>query len=145
MFKALAPNSNAGAAEARRFQVNGIDAASATVGATTQTGPVDVTVVAYAFDTRTAYHFVLVTAQGTGVGPFQSLVGSVRRLSANEAAAIRPRRIRVVTVGRGDTVATLAARMAYPTMQVERFRVLNGLSGNAAVRAGQKVKLVVFG
>jgi predicted Zn-dependent protease len=145
VLKALAPNSNLEGGAARRFQVNGIDAGSTTVGATTQSGPVDVTVVAYAAEAKAAYHFVLVTAQGTGVGPFQSLVGSFRRLSANEAAAIKPRRIRVVTVGRSDTVATLAARMAYPTMQAERFRVLNALAADAVVRPGQKVKLVVIG
>lgn len=145
VFKALSPNSNLEVGAARRFQVNGIDAASATVGATTQSGPVDVTVVAYATDAKTAYHFMLVTAQGSGVGPFQSLVGSLRRLSATEAASVKARRIKVVTVGRADTVATLAARMAYPTMQVERFRVLNAIPADATVRAGQKVKLVVIG
>ncbi|UVO53456.1 M48 family metalloprotease [Sphingomonas sp. SUN039] len=145
VFKALAPNSNLDAAAARRFQVGGMDAASATVGATTQSGPVDVTVVAYAAEAKAAYHFVLITAQGSGIGPFQSLVNSVRRLSASESAAIKPRRIKVVTVGRTDTVATLAARMAYPAMQAERFRVLNGLAADAVVRPGQKVKLVVIG
>jgi predicted Zn-dependent protease len=145
VFKGLAPNSNLDAGAARKLQVNGIEAASATLGATTQSGPVDVTVVAYAFDAKAAYHFVLVTAQGSGVGPFQSLMNSVRRLSAAEAAGVKPRRIRVVTVGRSDTVATLAARMAYPTMQIERFRVLNALSADATVRAGQRVKLVVIG
>ena len=144
VFKGLAPDSTSEGIAPRRFQVGGIDAASATVGATTQSGPVDVTVVAYAMDAKTAYHFVLVTAQGSGIGPFQSLIESFRRLSASEVAAIKPRRIRVVTIGRADTVATLAARMAYPTMQVERFRVLNAIPAEASVRAGQKVKLITF-
>jgi predicted Zn-dependent protease len=145
VLKALSPDSNLDIGTARRFQVGGIDAARTTVGATTQSGPVDVTVVAYAAEAKAAYHFVLVTAQGAGIGPFQSLVDSFRRLSASEAAAIKPRRIKVVTVGRRDTVATLAARMAYPTMQAERFRVLNALAADAVVRPGQKVKLVVIG
>ena len=144
IFKGLAPNSNLEVGAARQFQVNGIDAASATVGATTQSGPVDVTVVAYAADAKTAYHFMLVTAQGSGVGPFQSLVGSLRRLSVPEAAAIKPRRVRVVTVRPSDTIASLAARMAYSTMQVERFRVLNALTPNAPLRSGQKIKLITF-
>jgi predicted Zn-dependent protease len=145
VFKSIAPNSNIETGGARRFQVNGIDAASATAGANTQSGPVDVTVIAYAADAKTAYHFMLVTAQGSGTGPFQSLVDSFRRLSASEAAAIKPQRIKVVTVGRADTLATLAARMAYPTMQLERFRVLNALTPDAALRPGQKIKLVVIG
>lgn len=145
VLKSLAPQNNLDVPPARKFLANGIDAASVTVGAATQSGPVDVTVVAYAVEPRTAYHFVLVAAQGSAVGPFRPLIESFRRLSATEVAAIKPRRIKVVTVGRNDSVVTLAARMAYPSLQAERFRVLNGLGPNDVVRPGQKVKLVVIG
>ena len=73
------------------------------------------------------------------------MVQSLSRISAGEAAAIRPRVIDLVTVGRGDTVQSLAGRMAYRDFQVERFRVLNGLAANAALVPGQRVKLVVYG
>ena len=53
--------------------------------------------------------------------------------------------IDVVTVKSGDTVQSLARRMAYSDSQVERFRVLNGLTSNENVRPGQKVKIVVRG
>ena len=54
--------------------------------------------------------------------------------------------IDIVTVGSKDTVATLAARMAYPNLQTERFLVLNGIPvGTTRVAAGRKVKLVVWG
>ncbi len=129
----------------RRFQVNGIDAASATARANSQSGPVDVTVVAYAFDAKTAWQFVLITAAGSGTGPFAPLVGSMRRLSAAEGAQIKPRRVRVIAVRLGDTVASLAGRMAYSTLQTERFRILNALAPNAVVRPGQRVKLIVYG
>jgi predicted Zn-dependent protease len=129
----------------RRFQVNGIDAASATARANSQSGPVDVTVVAYAFDAKTAWQFVLITAAGSGTGPFAPLVGSMRRLSAAEGAQIKSRRVRVIAVRPGDTVASLAGRMAYSTLQTERFRILNALAPNAVVRPGQRVKLIVFG
>lgn len=145
VLAALSPGSNATIDGVRRFQVNGMSAASASVSANTQSGPVDVTVVAYAVDADTAYHFVTVTAQGSGIGPFAPLVDSLRRLSAAEASAIKPRRVKVVTVAANDTVATLAARMAYSSLQAERFRVLNGLAPNATVRAGQKVKLIIIG
>jgi predicted Zn-dependent protease len=145
VLKALAPDSAVNVPPARKFGANGVDAASVTVGASTASGPVDVTVVAYAVEPRAAYHFVLVAAQGSGTGPFTPMVDSFRRLTQTEAAAIKPRRIKVVAVGRGDSVATLAARMAYPTLQVERFRVLNGLAPDAVVRPGQKIKLVVIG
>ena len=53
--------------------------------------------------------------------------------------------IDVVTVQRGDTVASLSRRMAYSTGQEARFRVLNALDSNEGLQAGQQVKLVVRG
>ena len=73
------------------------------------------------------------------------MVDSFRRLTSQEAAAIRPRVIDVVTVQRGDTVQSLAQRMAYRDFKVDRFRSLNGLVANASLIPGQKVKLVVYG
>ena len=48
-----------------------------------------------------------------------------------------------LTVARGDTVASLARRMAYPSAQEERFLVLNALRAGEALVPGQKVKIVV--
>ena len=126
-------------------QVNGINAAYSTARANTQSGQVDVTIFAYAFDATRAYHFVIIAPAGQGVGPFSSLTQSVRRMTATEAAAVKPRMIQVVTVKSGDTVASLSARMAYSTLQAERFRTLNALPAGAALRPGQRVKIVVYG
>lgn len=52
-------------------------------------------------------------------------------------------RVRVVTVGAGDTVDTLSARMAFPSYRRERFLVLNGLDPNKPLRPGSLVKLIV--
>ena len=49
----------------------------------------------------------------------------------------------LVTVGRGDTVQSLADRMAYTNARLERFRVLNGLSAGDSLAPGRKVKIVV--
>jgi predicted Zn-dependent protease len=69
---------------------------------------------------------------------------SVRRLSSQEASAIKPRRISIVTVRSKDTIESLAQRMAYRDLQVERFLTLNALSSNATLTPGQKLKLVVY-
>jgi predicted Zn-dependent protease len=129
----------------QRTTVNGIPAAYSTARVQSQQGVVDVTVFAYQFEQNRAYHFALITQGGQGIGPFASMVQSVRRLSQQEAAAIRPRVVQIHTVAAGDTVQSLAQRMAYPTFQQERFRVLNGLAANEALRPGQRVKLVVYG
>jgi predicted Zn-dependent protease len=129
----------------RSTSVNGIPAAYTTARAQTQQGVVDVSVFAYQWDANTAYHFVMLTRGGTGIGPFGPMVSSLRRLSTSEAAAIRPRVIDVVTVRPGDTIQSLAGRMAYNDLQVERFMTLNGLRTNAALRPGDKMKIVVYG
>jgi predicted Zn-dependent protease len=127
----------------RRTTVNGLPAAYATARANTGRGQVDVTIFAYEFSRDRAYHFQAITAAGRA-GVFNGMFGSMRRISSAEAARVVPRRIDVVTVGPRDTVQSLAARMAYSDAQVDRFRVLNGLRSNDALRPGQKVKLVVY-
>ncbi len=134
-----------GYARPRATTINGIPAAYSTARVNAQSGQVDLTVVAYRWDSNTAYHFAMIVPAGSGLGPFESMVGSLSRISASEAAAIRPRVIEVVTVGPRDTVASLSARMAYNDYKEDRFRVLNGLIGGAAPRPGQKVKIVVYG
>jgi predicted Zn-dependent protease len=129
----------------RTTTVNGIDAAYAMTRASTQSGPVDVTVFAYQFAPGTAYQFVTITPQGSGLGAFVPLIDSMHRLNASEASNVRAKRIQVVTVKAGDTIETLANRMAYSNYRMERFLALNGLAADARLRAGDKVKLVVSG
>lgn len=129
----------------RQTTVNGLPAAYMTTRVTTQNGAVDLSVFAYRFSSDRAYHFAMITQAGQGIGPFNSMVGSLAPISAQEAANVRPRVIDVITVQRGDTVQSLARRMAYDNFQVERFLSLNGLSSNSTLQAGRKVKIVVFG
>jgi len=146
VFQALAGNGErVSFSDVRTSTVNGIDTASASARANTQSGAVDVTVFAYRFGQDAAYHFLTITPQGSGLGPFRSLIDSMRRLNDAEAAAIKSRRIQVVTVKPGDTITNLSARMAYGSLKQERFLALNGLKADARLQAGQKVKLVVLG
>jgi len=125
--------------------VNGIPAAYVIGRANTSSGAIDVSVFAYQWDADTIYHFVALTRAGQGLAPFAPMVNSLRRISPAEAAAIRPRIIDVVTVARGDTVQSLANRMAYRDYRVDRFLALNGLAANSPLVPGQKVKLVIYG
>ncbi len=74
---------------------------------------------------------------------FRESVSSFRRMTMQESEKIQPLRIKVVTVGANDTVATMARRMAVSSHQLARFRILNGLSPKAELKPGQKVKMVV--
>ncbi len=125
-----------------RTTVNGLPAAYGTARVNNGQSQVDVTVFAYEFDNSTAYHFAAITPAGQA-GVFNSLYQSMRRIGANEAGSVVPRRLDIVTAGRGDTVRTLAARMAYTDAQEARFRVLNGLSSNDQVVPGRQYKIVV--
>ncbi len=129
----------------QRATINGIPAAFVNGRTQTRSGVVDVSVMAYQFDRDTAYHFVTLTRAGQGMQPFAMMFDSLRRISPGEAAAIRPRVIDVVNVRAGETVESLASRMAYRDYRVERFRSLNGLSPGFRLVPGQKVKLVVYG
>ena len=126
----------------QRTTVNGIPAAVGTARVNTGQNTVDVAVFAYEFGNDRAYHFQAITPANR-MSTFTPMFNSMRRISQSEAAAVVPRRIDVVTVGSGDTVASLSQRMAYDRAQEQRFRVLNGLGSSDTVRAGQKVKLVV--
>lgn len=129
----------------RSTTVNGLPVAYTTTRVQSQQGQVDVSVFAYQWDNSRAYHFVTITRAGSGLGPFGSMVTSLARMSASEAARIRPRVIDVVNVRPGDTIQSLAGRMAYNDYRLERFLTLNGMGSNSALTPGQKAKLVVYG
>jgi len=136
-------NSRVPEGEVRRTTVNGIPAAWRTIRASTQSSQVDATVFAYDFGGGKAYHFLLLTAAGQGIGPFTSMVQSVQRLTPQEATAIKPRRVSVITVKAGDTVQSLSRRMAYPDYQLDRFLTLNALTAQSVLRPGQRVKIII--
>jgi predicted Zn-dependent protease len=73
---------------------------------------------------------------------FVDSMKSFRPLKAGEAKPKPTPRIRIVTVASGDTVNSLAERMAVQEKKVEWFRMLNGLEAGAEVKAGDKVKVV---
>ncbi|MGB3711497.1 MAG: M48 family metalloprotease [Erythrobacter sp.] len=127
-----------------RTTVNGIPAVYGQARVNNGQQQVDVTVFAYEFGNDRAYHFAAITPAGRS-NVFGSMFQSMRRISQAEASQVVPRQIDVVTVQRGDTVASLARRMAYETGQIERFRVLNSLGSNDQLQVGQQVKLVVRG
>ncbi len=137
-------NNNLAPQSIQRTTVNGIRAAYGQARVNNGQNQVDVTIFAYEFANDRAYHFAAITPAGNA-NTFSAMFQSMRRISASEAAQVIPRRLQVVTVQRGDTVAGLARRMAYDTGQVQRFRVLNALGTNDGLVAGQKVKLVVRG
>lgn len=128
--------------EIRRTTVNDIPAFYTNAVVNTQQGQRAVSVFAYEWAPGMAYHFVTITAANTN--PFDQMFSSMSRLTSAQAAAVKPRKLRVVSAGPRDTIGTLAGRMAYTSLQTERFLALNGLPSNAVIRAGQKLKIVTY-
>lgn len=129
-------------AQMERTTVNGLPAAYGVARVNNGNSQVDVVIYAYEFARDRAYHFVAIAPAGRAA-TFNPMFQSMRRITAAEAGAVIPKKLQVVTVARGDTVASLARRMAYPSAQEERFLVLNALRAGEALVPGQKVKIVV--
>jgi predicted Zn-dependent protease len=130
------------AGEIRQTTVNGIPAFYSSAVVNTQQGQRQVTVFAYEWSAGTAFHFITISA--ANASPFDGMFASMSRLSSAQATSIKPRKLKVVTVAKTDSVATLAAKMAYSSLQTERFLALNGLTSSGSVTAGQKVKIVTY-
>lgn len=143
VFAGLSKQTRIEPSSLKRTTINGIPALYGFAQVPGQSGTVDVVVFAYEFAAGQAFHFTGITQAG-GAAAFDSLYGSVRRISAEEASAVRPRKLVVHTVKPGDTLQSLGARMAYGEAQLERFLVLNGLTAQSQLVAGQKVKIATY-
>jgi predicted Zn-dependent protease len=129
-----------------RITVNGLEGATGTATLDARGGRAFVRLVAVRFPNGRIYRFLCVgpvSAAASFDQGFRSTAASLRPLSDAEAAALKPTRIRIVTVGAGDSVASLASRLPFEDYREERFRVLNGLGPNEQLVPGQRVKLIV--
>ena len=76
-----------------------------------------------------------------GAAALAAAAASFRSLPAREAAELRPLRVRVHKIARGEDVASLARSMPIPAARAW-FDVLNGLEPGDQLRVGDLVKLV---
>lgn len=129
--------------EIRRTTINGLPAAYGVARVNSSNQQVDVVVFAYEFARDRAFHFVTLAPAGQSQ-IFSPMFNSVRRVSETEARQVRGRKLAVVTVARGDTLASLASRMAFDDGQMERFLVLNRLTASSVLKPGDKVKIVTY-
>ncbi len=129
--------------DGQRATINGIESAMLPLRANAAQGQVDVTIAAYRAGPSAAYHFIMLTPPGGG-RVFAQMVNSFRPLSSDEVTGLRPRVIRVVTLGAHDTLGVMAAQMAFTNLRAERFLALNGLTAARPLYVGQRVKLIVY-
>lgn len=127
-------------------QINGLPAAIAGDEVVIDGRQGEAAVALIRADGTRVYRFVFLDAAPFSPEDRNRILGTVdsfERLSADEAARYRGNRLRIVRVEPGDTVRSLAGRMAVSRLPEEVFRLLNGLAPGEEVRPGQQVKLVV--
>jgi len=133
---------NAPRVEIRR--INGLEVGVSSVRSRSNNGEVDAQLAVYRWGNDAWYHLLMLAPAGQDPG-YASLINSVRRLTPQEANAIKGRRVTVITVKAGDTVQGLASRMAYDDDRLARFTILNGITANARLVPGSRIKLITRG
>jgi predicted Zn-dependent protease len=128
--------------QAQRTFVNGVETLIVPALVQGQQGQAQVTIAAFRGRGREGFHFIT-AGPGGHERDISSLIGSFRFLSPAEAASLAPRRIEVVTVAQGDTIASMARRMAVPDHHLDAFLMLNDRDPRPELRPGEKVKLIV--
>ncbi|WP_340109217.1 M48 family metalloprotease [Pikeienuella sp. HZG-20] len=127
----------------QRTRIGGLEAASALLPVQTNQG-VKVLRMTAIRDGDAVWRFLGVQPQGAArLGQeMDGAAASFAKLSAAEAARLKPKVITIHTVRAGETVEALAARTPFREQAAARFRVLNGLGPREEPRPGRKVKLV---
>lgn len=96
-------------------------------------------------DAERAYQFLFLSPPQLTAAlatDFRRTTYSFRKLSDKEIAAIKPLRIRLRTVKKGDTVESLASHMPMETFGLEWFELLNGARRGKPLLPGNRVRLI---
>ncbi|HEV2568404.1 M48 family metalloprotease [Sphingomonas sp.] len=124
--------------------VNGLPAIFVQLQLAAQQGVVPISIATYDGGNGQAYHFAVLSPPAEpSLALIADLFRSFRRLSPEEAARLRPRIIRTVAAAPGDTIETLAARMADAHPR-ELFLLLNGKTAGDRLQPGEPLKIVTL-
>ncbi|WP_390624940.1 M48 family metalloprotease [Pseudorhizobium xiangyangii] len=123
----------------RPVTVNGLEGATARASA--ERWDFDVTVIRL---NNQIFRFLTAVPKGSPTLDQVSaiLTSSFRQMTPKETAALKPLRVRVLTVGPRDTLATLAGRMMGTDRKLDLFKLINALPAGATISPGQKVKII---
>ena len=127
------------------IDINGMEAATGAGRISGRDGPLDVRFVAIRFSRDQVYRFLFLTPPNQSAQfneEYRRSTFSFNRMRAAAAAALKPLRVRVITVRAGDTPKSLARSMAVEDFPLERFRVLNGFGANEPLTPGRRVKII---
>ncbi|MCR9220553.1 MAG: M48 family metalloprotease [Alphaproteobacteria bacterium] len=126
--------------------VNGMEAATGWARLLSREGPVDLRGVAIRFEGERVYRFRFITkpsATDRYSEPLRRTTYSFRKLTPEEAAAIRPHRLIVVPIQPGDSIAGLSRSMPHGQYNEAMFRVLNDMAGDRPLPNSGLIKTIV--
>lgn len=125
--------------------VNGAAAATATTVGQSGNTKLNLRLVAIRGERDQVFRFIFATVQNK-TQQFQTALQrttySFQRISTADAAQIKPRRLIIVPIHRGDTIATLSRSMPFGKFNEKAFRLLNDLGPNDALPSKGVVKVV---
>lgn len=123
----------------RPITVNGLEAATAKASA--ERWDFDITVIRIGAQ---IFRFLTAVPKGSpALEPTaEKLRTSFRQISPEEAASLKPLRVRVVTVKAGETIGSLAARMMGTERKLELFKLINALTATSTLSPGSRVKII---
>ena len=133
---------NAKLSGVKAIKINGMDAATATA----RGKAVDIRLVA--IQGKDGHTFRLTYLSPTNqtqelAAPYRTSMNTFRHMSRRELAQLRPYRIRLYQVRRGDTVRSIARnQMAMKRFALDRFKLLNGMSNKTGIAPGRIVKII---
>ena len=132
--------------DVRSGKLNGLEGATGTTLIHTQRGPMSTRLVVIRADAEHVYRFQYeappsINAQMTP--QFAKTTASFRVMTPAEAAALRARNVKVITVKSTDTVGGLARQIPFEDYKLERFRILNSLGPGSRLEPGQQLKQIV--
>lgn len=126
-------------------RINGLAAVIIQMRVNVRDGTVPLSIAAYDGGGGETYHFIVISPRDNAhAAAVTALFRSFGRLSAQEAATLRPRILRTLLVAPGDTTEKLVRQTIDPAPRA-LFELLNGGHKDGPVRPGEMVKIVTYG
>jgi predicted Zn-dependent protease len=126
----------------RKISINGMEAATAGARANNK----DIRLIAIRGGKNLIFRLTFITPPGMTERlslDFRRATYSFRRISKADADAVKPLRIKVVTVKDADTSDSLAAGFPFEAFRLRWFETLNGLRPGERLKPGMRVKITV--
>ena len=127
--------------DVRPFRAGSLDAAGGVAQVKINDQPAEALLVAIAGGGDTFYRFIFSDLHGLSredVADFEASAKTFQKLAPNEAADIKPLRIKIHTVRKGETQESLGRQMAVDKQPLDTFRVINGLKPDEPLQPGAR-------